>query len=252
MYTLEAVPSSLYDEFIANKEDKKFAIIPGFTVAGVVLPFVYKIGISTLKKSTAKKEEDYTEEYSSLNGIELDAKTLIESTVVFKSKIEYYAVKSPSSDLAAEYIFATNFDDETRVLEFSLLNSDEKYLPIKTKKKYDLVLEVFDFTVVAKVIIPNKNGKKVTKLMELGTAKISRILPSYQMIVEKNEERFIGGIIVPKHTESGQEIEYISISILGSVKYVNPIGTTQGGLNSFLEDNSEALEGLLNLTIESE
>lgn len=57
---------------------------------------------------------------------------------------------------------------------------------------------------------------------------------------------------MPTHTEDGSEITYETVSITCSAKFVNPIGTTQSGINSFLENNSEGIEGLLNLTIESE
>ena len=232
----------------------KFAAIPGFTIAGTLLPYAIKFGINTVKSITAKNEADYKKEYSSINGIELPEKQVLKGNAIFESYVSCYKKGENTLSTVAKYQFETSFNTTERVLTIKLQekNIQEKYLPVKTKKKYDLVMEVFEFTIVANSTLPASGGKTVTQITELGTAKLTRVVPSYRLKDRSTVENYDGNIFIPSHTKDGKEIDYKSIMIIGGAKFVNPIGTTQGALNAFLENNSEAIEGLLNLTVKSE
>lgn len=257
MLTMETIPTETYDVLTENLQDSDFGIA-GFTVVGMVLPYLYKIGVNSAKSATAKKEAEYTKEYSSLNSIDLiNIAEMADKGLGFICNFDYYKNKSIAQQNMAKYSFAAHYDKDEQYLSISLLKSEETYLPVRTKKKYDLITEVFEFTVVAKVTVLKKGkegekDKNLTKIMELGKAKVCRVMPSYRVEGEKPETIFIDGVYMPTHTEDGSEITYHTVSLVCSAKFLNPIGTTQSGINAFFENNSEGIEGLLNLTIKSE
>jgi hypothetical protein len=239
-----------------NSGDKQMAdagFIAGFTVVGTVLPALINLGVTTAKSASAKKEEDYTKEYASLNGLDIDPKDVLDpkNTAGIKCKFSYFENGKTVQDKMSEYKFEVGYNDSAQLLVMNILDSDEDYIPVKTKKKYDLVLEVFEFTFVAKVKIKEKD-KTVTKILELGKAKVTRVMPSYRMEGTKKQLIFKDGMNLPSHTEKGEPISYEKISVSCSAKFVNPIGTTQSALNKFLEGSSDGVESLLNLTIKSE
>lgn len=250
MLSMRTIPKNDYQNLMDNQLEAD--LISGITVVGMVLPYIYKIGVNTLKSATANKKEDYTKEYSSLNSIDLnDIKVLSNDGLGFTCNFDYFNKGGDTKESMSKYSFSAGYESEEQYFSVELLKADELYLPVKTKKKYDLITEVFEFTVVAKVIV-HKKDKKVTKIMELGKSKICRIIPSYRTKSKSLGIIYSDGVNMPTHTENGDKIEYVTLSIVCGAKFLNPIGATKSGINSFLENNSEGIEGLLNLTIKSE
>lgn len=225
-----------------NGIEKIAGLIPAYTVAGMLLPYAIKYGNYALKQSTSKKEEDYKSEHSSLNKVTLKFGGLGENTAVVSARLYYFDKDSTKKKQAAVYNF--EFQKKNEFITINLIDQKEEFVPVKSKKKYDLIIETFEFSLQAISIITKNDSTKIRKLIDLGSSKIFRVLPSFT----KSTKPIIyhGAVLIPNFTGSGDEILITDLIVSCKVNYLNPYGLTTSALNTFLEDNSDTNEEILN------
>jgi hypothetical protein len=227
----------------SNKTDEIFGVFPTYTLAGTLLPFVFKYGNSTLKSLTSKDEKDYASENLSINNFILPFDELENDSIHFNIALNYYPKGEDESLVASKYIFTVN--RESNSLTIKLDSADEEdYIPVKSKKKYDFVLETFDITVHAEIISNVNDTIQKVELKTLGTTKITRTVASFRGGID--EIRNNGMVLYPKYDSKNKEIIIKNLIFSCNVKYLNPYGLMQSSINKFLENNSDTNESLLN------
>jgi len=226
-----------------NSTEKIFGLIPAATVAGTLLPFAFQYGYTALKSITSKKETDYNSENISFNNLTLDFKRLKKGKVNISTILNYYPKGKSDSEIASKYSLSIEKVNNSLVVSLADV-SKENYVPVKSKRKYDFIIQTIDVTVQAEII--TKISEKVNKveLSKLGAAKITRTIASFtngeQKILNK------GMVLLPKYNSAGKEVEIKNLILSCKVTYLNPYGLTQSSLNKFLEDNSDTNESLFN------
>jgi hypothetical protein len=227
---------------VPQPNQKVLGIFPAATAAGTVLPFVFKYGNSALKKLTAKKEEDYSSEINSVNNIAFKFNQL-DNDSIFTSTLHYYLKGNSIDSIASKYSFSLK--KKNNFLIISLIDSsEENYIPVKPRRKYDFIIETFEITVQAEQYVNLNDTIKKVELTNLGTAKITRHIPSFTLGIDEIINN--GLVFLPKYSSSGKEIKIENIILTCKIKYLNPYGLSQSNINNFLENNSDTNEALLN------
>ena len=121
----------------------------------------------------------------------------------------------------------------------------ENYIPVKIKRKYDYVLETFEFQVSAIAQTKLNDSIMVVELKDLGSTKITRTVSSFTKDISEIWNK--GIVFVPKFNNSGKQIKIKQLIISCSITYLNPYGIYQSTINKFLENNSDTNESLLEM-----
>lgn len=224
-----------------NGNNKIFGI-SAVSTAGVIIPYAISYGNSALKALTSKNEADYNSENLTLNNLILNYDDFNKKGTIIKTVLNYYPKKSIKSKLASEYKFLLK--EEKNSLIISISDISENFIPVKSKKSYDYILQTFDFNIKAHISTKTKNKLNREEIIDLGTTKITRQISSFTKgIYEKANS---GAILIPKLDKAGEEINIKSLIISCNLKYLNPYGMNQSSINKFLENNSDTNESLLN------
>lgn len=230
------------------KDGFEKGIFAATTLVGTALPFAFQYGNTALKNLTSKDEKDYSSEISSLNNVSIPVSVIDTSDVKFKATLFYYPKGKTAYQKASNYTFTIKKETNSFTISIdSISDIDEDYIPVKTKKNYDYILETFDISLhaVTKTEIDKKKEEEIkVELTSLGTTKITRNIASFRGNVSEVLNR--GKIFFPKFTDSGKEVKIDKLIITCKITYLNPYGLTQSTLNKFLENNSDTNESLLN------
>ncbi|MFK5855082.1 MAG: hypothetical protein QM503_03050 [Bacteroidota bacterium] len=229
-------------EQVPKKNQDSIAIIGGATVAGILIPYVIKYGNYLLKKATSKNEVDYQFKSTCLNQKYLTFTSLKDSVAKIKVTQVFFHKGSSNPKNLANYSF--RFEKKGSSLGVELVEVSEDYIPVKMKKKYDLLISNFDISVSALVTEEIDSVTYQRKIIDLGTTTIYKVDPSFKL--DKSEIINAGGLLLPSVTDKGKDIIIEQLIVKVVIKHINPYGTTSSGLNDFLEKNSETNEAFLN------
>jgi hypothetical protein len=218
-------------------------LFPASTVVGTLLPFAFKYGNSALKELTSKDEKEYSSENLSINKMNIEFNELDNDSIKFNTSLKYYKKGEDEISLASMYWFSIKKGENSVIISLDD-TSLENYIPVKTKKKYDYVLETFEFQVSAVAKTRLNDSISVVELKDLGSTKITRTVSSFSKGISEIWDN--GIVFVPKFNSSGKEIEIKELIISPKITYLNPYGLSQSTLNKFLENNSDTNESLLN------
>ncbi|MBU8893026.1 MAG: hypothetical protein KOO66_09625 [Bacteroidales bacterium] len=235
-----------------QKPDSIAGIIPAYTIAGVLLPYVIKYGSYAIQKATSKDEKDYTAVFTSMNSINFADSLINENGLKFSTQLKYYQKRESAIDVACNYEF--KLQKEKKFYSVSLENNNMLHnSPVKVKKKYDLVLTNFDISIKALIDEIQENGNIESKIVDIGTQKIYLISPCFLDSSVKNSIVNEAKYKIPNLTNDKKKIEIKNIIISLSINYSNPYGLTSSTANHFFTENSETNEELLNsILIEKE
>lgn len=217
-------------------------LFPPMTFAAQAVPFAVSYGNQFLKRITAKDENDYSAELTTINQIQLDSTDLAEGSLGFELLLQYYEKGQASVSLGSKY--GLTLVNTKEALQFSLKDtSRENYIPVKTKRKYDYVLETFEFQVLALVETYNDSVLISRELKDLGSTKINRTIGSFRN--EKSKTWNKGLIYYPMSNSKDKRTKINALVIKAKLSYANPYGLSQSTFNKFLEGTSETNEKLL-------
>ncbi|MBO3117502.1 hypothetical protein J4050_12130 [Winogradskyella sp. DF17] len=212
------------------------------TVAGALIPYAISYGNSILKNITSVDEKDYNSSNHSINSVSIPYSNL-DKERKFSAVLHYFGRGKSKDAIASRYGFNLNKSDNILKISLDTVTIQEKYIPVKIKKKYDFILETFEVTIKAEMSTIKKDSTKVLEIKELGTAKITRLVPSF--IASKTRIVNESAFILPQATAKNEKITIHNLLVSTTVTYLNPYGLTQSSLNQFLESNTDTNEALL-------
>ena len=209
-----------------------------------IIPQLAAISFNVVGSFTKKKPENYGSEFTSLNS-ELVLSECVKKDEV-EAKISLRAFEKGKATESSEIIryYQISMKESEGLLSISLNCIRGNTVPVKTRKKYDLIFEKLTFHLNG--VVRGSEGALFGK--EIGNFSINNLIPSFRSSPENIANSTLQ-VALPKLED--QE-SYHAFSICCTVTHLNPYGLSTSQWNEAFSDSKDSFTEIIKLAVGTE
>lgn len=222
-----------------------------------VLPMLIKGAVAGAQLITSKDPSKYEANHQTL---EVDHVILGQTgsfTMNAALRLKYYEKGKTTAITAIEWTLVIEYTQSDRSMHVKSIQEQYTFLPIKTKSKYDYVIEhlALEMQVLLEEThsIEGKPDKKVLKIKKLDALNLTSVMPNF----ESDRTLRLGAdgstVYIPMENAKVASVELKGLIIGAKASFTNPYGAAPNPAGDFFENNGDSIiEALMGFLTEEE